>query len=143
MDSNGRGGAEAAKLYEWGGNNADGSYGFTAKRPGWAMPIHQLLVQNKVTAVFHGHDHIFVKQELDGIIYQEVPQPSAGRYDQTNNAKEYGYVTGDVLGGPGHLRVTVSASQVTVDYIRAYLLQDENAQRKNGKVDYTYTLTAR
>jgi len=53
------------------------------------------------------------------------------------------YVTGDVLGGPGHLRVTVSASQVTVDYIRAYLLQDENAQRKNGKVDYTYTLTAR
>ena len=143
LDSNGRGGAEAAKLYEWGGNNADGSYGFTAKRPGWAMPIHQLLVQNKVTAVFHGHDHIFVKQELDGIIYQEVPQPSAGRYDQTNNAKEYGYVTGDVLGGPGHLRVTVSASQVTVDYIRAYLLQDENAQRKNGKVDYTYTLTAR
>jgi hypothetical protein len=41
------------------------------------------------------------------------------------------------------LRVTVSSSQVVIDYVRAYLPQDENAQRKNGKVDYTYTLTAR
>jgi hypothetical protein len=143
LDSNGRGGVEAAKLYEWGGNNADGSYGFAAKRPGWAMPIHQLLVQNKVTAVFHGHDHLFVKQDLDGIVYQEVPQPSNARSDQTNNAKEYGYVTGDVLGGPGHLRIAVSSSQVKIDYVRSYLPEDENTQRKNGKVDYSYTLTAR
>jgi hypothetical protein len=41
------------------------------------------------------------------------------------------------------VRLTVSPSQVKVDYVRAYLTQDENAQRKNGKVDYTYTLTAR
>ena len=31
-----------------------------------------VLVQN---IVFHGHDHLFVKEELDGIIYQDVPQP--------------------------------------------------------------------
>jgi hypothetical protein len=37
------------------------------------MPIHQLLLENHVTTVFHGHDHLFAKQELDGIIYQEVP----------------------------------------------------------------------
>ena len=143
LDKDGRGGIEAAKLYEWGGNNADGSYGFATKRSGWAMPIHQLLVQNKVTAVFHGHDHLFVKQELDGIIYQEVPQPSAARYDQVTSAKEYGYVTGDVLPSSGHLRVTVLSSQVKVDYVRAYLSEDENAQRKNGKVDYTYTIAPR
>lgn len=107
------------------------------------MPIHQLLVANKVTAVFHGHDHLFVKQELDGIIYQAVPQPSAARYDQINSAKEYGYITGDVLPSSGHLRVTVSSAQVKIDYVRAYLPQDENAQRKNGKVDFTYTLSAR
>jgi hypothetical protein len=143
LDKDGRGGAEAAKYFEWGGNNADGRYGFTAKRPGWAMPIHQLLVQNKVNIVFHGHDHLFIKQDLDGIVYQEVPQPSAARFDATNSAKEYGYVTGDVLPSSGHLRVTVSSSQVKVDYVRAYLPQDENAQRKNGKIDYTYTLTGR
>lgn len=142
LDSKGRGGAEAARYYEWGGNNAEGSYGFGTKRPGWAMPVHQLLVANHVTAVFHGHDHLFVKQDLDGIVYQEVPQPSTARYDATNSAKEYGYVNGDVLGSPGHLRVTVSLSQVKVDYVRSYLPQNENAQRQNGQVDYTYTLTA-
>ena len=104
------------------------------------MPIHQLLVQNKVNAVFHGHDHLFVKQELDGIVYQEVPQPSTARYDSTTNAKEYGYVSGDVLGGPGHLRVTVSPSNVKVEYVRSYLPKDEDAQRKNGQVDYTYII---
>jgi phosphodiesterase/alkaline phosphatase D-like protein len=143
LDKDGRGGAEAAKYFEWGGNNADGSYGSTAKRSGWAMPIHQLLVANKVNIVFHGHDHLFVKQDLDGIVYQEVPQPSAARFDATNNAKEYGYVTGDVLASSGHLRVTVSSSQVKVDYVRAYLPQDENAQRQNSKTDYTYAINAR
>ena len=72
------------------------------------MPIHQLLVANHVTAVFHGHDHLFVKQELDGIIYQEVPQPSAARANATDSAAEYGYVQRRFLGSPGHLRVTVS-----------------------------------
>jgi hypothetical protein len=56
-DKNGRGGIEVANLYEWG------------------VPIHQFLVANNVTAVFHGYDHLFVKQELDGIIYQENPAP--------------------------------------------------------------------
>lgn len=143
IDDQARGGVEAATQYEWGGNNADGRYGFAAKRPGWAMPIHQLLVQNKVSAVFHGHDHLFVKQNLDGIVYQEVPQPSSEHFDATNSARVYGYVNGDVLGSPGHLRVTITPGQATVDYVRSYLQQDETAQRRNGASDYTYTIKAR
>jgi predicted phosphodiesterase len=139
-DKNGRGGVEVAKLYEWGGNNADGSYGFDKQRPGWGLPIHQLLVQNHVNAVFHGHDHLFIKQELDGIIYQEVPQPSASRANTTDSAAEYGYLSGDVLGSPGHLRVTVGPQQVTVEYVRSYLPQDEKSGQKNGQVDYSYTI---
>jgi hypothetical protein len=142
LDSNGRGGAEAARYFEWGGRNLDGSDGFAANRPGWAMPIHPLLVQNKVNIVFHGHDHLFVKQELDGIVYQAVPQPSAARYDSVGSAREYGYVSGDVLPSSGHLRITVSPSNVMVEYVRAYLPKDENAQRKNGQVDYTYLIPA-
>jgi hypothetical protein len=142
LDSNGRGGAEAARFFEWGGYNLDSSYGFAANRPGWAMPIHQLLVQNNVNIVFHGHDHLFVKQDLDGIVYQEVPQPSAARSDATGSALAYGYVSGDVLPSSGHLRVTVSPSNVMVEYVRAYLPKDENAQRKNGQVDYTYIIPA-
>jgi hypothetical protein len=139
-DKNGRGGVEVAPFYEWGGHNPDGSYAFDEYRRGWDLPIHQLLVANHVTAVFHGHDHLFVKQELDGIIYQEVPQPGTARANNTNSAAEYKYLTGDVLGSPGHIRVTVSPEKVTVEYIRSYLPQGEKPGQKNGQVDYQYII---
>jgi phosphodiesterase/alkaline phosphatase D-like protein len=63
-----RGGAKPAAYMEWGGKNADGSEGFKQNRPGWEMPLHQLFVKHGVNIVFHGHDHLFVKEELDGII---------------------------------------------------------------------------
>jgi hypothetical protein len=139
-DKNGRGGVEVAGFYEWGGQNADGSSGFVQQRPGWAMPIHQLLVANHVTGVFHGHDHLFIKQELDGIIYQVVPQPSALRSNGSNSAAEYGYLSGDILGSSGHLRVTVTSETVTVEYVRAYTLQDETPAQQNGQVDASYVI---
>jgi predicted phosphodiesterase len=137
----GRGGVEAAPYYEWGGQNVDGTDGFAQHRSGWPMPIHDLLVANHVTAVFHGHDHLFVKQDLDGIVYQEVPQPSSVRANATNSAADYGYVTGDVLGSPGHVRVTVAPDQVKIEYVRTYLPQDEKPGQRNGQVDYAYTIT--
>lgn len=69
LDESARGGSEAAVLYEWGGKGKDGTDEFKARRPGWAMPIHQLLVKHKVAAVIHGHDHFFARQELDDIAY--------------------------------------------------------------------------
>jgi hypothetical protein len=142
LDRNGRGGIEAAKYFEWGGHNKDGRYAFDEKRPGWGAPIHQLLADNGVAAVFHGHDHIFVKQDLDGIVYQLLPQPAHQRYGSTRNAEPYGYVHGDVLAGSGHLRVTVSAEKATVDYIVSYLPEDEDAGRKNGAIAYSYSINA-
>lgn len=139
-DKNGRGGVEVAPFYEWGGHNPDGSYAFDEYRPGWGLPIHQMLVANHVTAVFHGHDHLFVRQELDGIIYQEVPQPGAARANNTNIAADYNYLTGDVLGSPGHIRVMVSPTEVTVEYIRSYLPEGEKPGQQNGQVDYQYMI---
>jgi phosphodiesterase/alkaline phosphatase D-like protein len=143
MDRNMRGGIEAAGMYEWGGRNADGSWGFADHRPGWDAPIHQLLVENHVTILFHGHDHLFVKQDLDGIVYQECPQPSYATYDKTGSALDYGYAHGDVLGGSGYLRVTVTPAAVTVDYVRSFLPKDENGQRRNRAIAYSYTVNAR
>lgn len=117
-DNQGRGGIEMANFYEWGGNNLDGGYGFEAKRPGWSKPIHQLLVDNGVNIVFKGHDHFFAKQELDGIVYQTVPQPSH-LGDKINTAQEYGYDSGEIVGGSGYLRVAVSDTQTTVQFIKA------------------------
>lgn len=131
-----RGGVEAVPYYEWGGLNADGSPGFTARRPGWPLPVHDLLKANGVSAVFHGHDHVFVRQERDGIVYQECPRPSFNQADAVADATAAGYASGVVLPSPGHLRVRVTPSQATVEYVRASLT-DPNA---NGTVVYRYTL---
>jgi predicted phosphodiesterase len=136
-----RGGAKPAAYMEWGGKNADGSEGFKQNRPGWEMPLHQLFVQNGVNIVFHGHDHLFVKEELDGIIYQEVPQPghpSGG----TRSAEEYGY-SGVILGSSGHLRVEVSASEARVDYVRSIVPGVTRAEFNNGAVEHSYVVQPR
>jgi hypothetical protein len=138
-----RGGSEAAPLYEWGGHEPDGSDLFKTKRPGWPMPIHELLVRNHVNIVFHGHDHLYVKQELDGIVYQEVPQPGHPRYDNTRSAEEYGYKTGILFGSSGHLRVRVEPTQATMQYVRSYLPADESAKQINGAVAHSYLVTPR
>ncbi len=144
LDGQCRGGSEAAPLYEWGGRNADGTDGFKQNRPKWPAPIHQLLVQNRVSIVFHGHDHFYAKQDLDGIVYQEVPQPgNPGNGKPPRNAAEYGYRNGTILGSSGHMRITVSVAQVTAEYISCVLPADETAERKNRQVSHSYTLAPR
>jgi len=134
-----RGGIEVAGNYEWGGKNTDGSWGFDARRPGWGKPIHQVLADTGVSVVFHGHDHIFVKQDLDGVVYQECPRPNLRKYTDNGDAAKYGYLEGTVKPNAGHLRVTVSPAEVTVDYVRAYLPGDG----PNREVAYSYTVTSR
>ena len=139
-DSQGRGGTEFASLYEWGGKNTDGTWGFDQHRPGWGTPIHQMLVENNVSVFFHGHDHFFAKQELDGVIYQEVPQPATMSSPKGSPGAEYGYVNGVMLGSPGHLRITVSPESARVDYVQSCLSGDKRCSVENGAVAYSYTL---
>jgi hypothetical protein len=142
FDSTARGGVEFAPYFEWGGNNTNGTWGFTANRPGWPLPIHNLLVSNNVTAMFHGHDHLYVRQSLDGIIYQEVPQPSHYPYDSTNSAtnSNYNYLSGILYGSSGHLRVTVSSTNAVVDYVRSSRPSDIGPGITNQMVTYSYTI---
>lgn len=123
-----RGGIEAAGLYEWGGKNLDGTNGFSLHRPDWEMPIHQLLVKNKVTTVFHGHDHIFAKQDLDGIVYQCLSQPGAKERGNIRNAEEYGYVNGKILNAPGYMRVKVTYDIVTFEFIETNVRNVDNSK---------------
>jgi len=141
--SQGRGRTEWVPYYEMGGCDIDGTWGFDQRRPGWDKPIHKLMVENNVTIFFHGHDHFFAKQELDGIVYQLVPQPSHRNFTKANQAAAYGYESGEILPNSGHLRVTITGSQVTVDYIRAYLPENENNDRINGQVSHTYHIEHR
>jgi hypothetical protein len=138
----GRGGAEAAAYHEWGGRELDGREAFAAHRPGWGVPIHRLLVETGVTAVFHGHDHFYAQQELDGIVYQLVPQPGH-RNDRTHQAAEYGYREGVFLPASGHLRVRVTPEHATVEYIRAVLPESEARGVRNRTVSASYQLSPR
>jgi Calcineurin-like phosphoesterase len=126
-----RGGAGAAPYFEWGGKNADGSWGFDAHRPGWGgVPIHQLMVQNGVSAYFHGHDHQFVYEKLDGVVYQEMPSPSMSGSGFAGIYSESDPYTIKILPDSGHLRITVTPSQATVEYVRS----------NTTGVSYAYTI---
>ncbi len=136
----GRGGVEEAGLYEWGGQDRNGASRFAEKRPGWELPIHQLMVKTGVTIFFQGHDHVFAKQELDGVIYQSMPNPADDTYTAFNKDA---YRTGTVLPNSGHVRVRVSPEGVKVEYVRAFLQKDETDMQKNGQVAFSYTVAAR
>lgn len=137
----GRGALTNAKLFEWGGYEADGkTYGFDKNRPGWGKPIHQLFKDNGVNIFFQGHDHLFAHEVLDGIHYQEVPMPSDSTYmiGKLANADAY---TSDTLDGTGHIKVTVSSTCVKVDYVKAYLPKDTlDGKHKNREIGFSYTI---
>lgn len=135
----GRGGIEFAHLYEMGGSNLDSSWGFDNNRPGWEKPIHQLMVETNVNIFFHGHDHFYGMQEKDGVIYQEVPQPSAKNINNITGL-EYGYRDGIFLSSRGYLLARVSPDSVNIDYIKTYLPNEERGTRINGETAFTYTL---
>lgn len=134
----GRGGAEMAHLGEWGGYSQSGQWEFDKKRPGWELPIHQLMVKYNVSAFFQGHDHLYVQQEKDGIVYQELPTPADSNYGDGGNADAY--KTGNKFSAAGHLRVSISPDAARVDYIRAWMPKDLNDQRKQGEVGFSYEI---
>ena len=131
-----RGGARAAAYFEWGGNNADGTAGFASHRNATdfgTTPIHQMMVANGVSAYFHGHDHQYVYETRDGIVYQEVPSPSmsGSGFGGIYTEGDYGtYRTIEMLPNAGHLRITVAPAQATVEYVRS---------NQTG-VSHTYTI---
>ena len=136
-----RGALTNAKLYEWGGYDGDGkTYSFDKNRPGWGKPIHQVFKDSGVTIFFQGHDHLFAKEDLDGMVYQEVPMPSDSTYEigMLANADAY---TANQKGGAGHIRVQVNPDNVKVDFVRAYLPSDtKTGGRQNQEIGFSYTI---
>ena len=91
------------------------------------------MVENGVSAFFYGHDHVYAYEMRDGVVYQEVPAPSmSGSGFSSYYSGINGSYTIQVLPSPGHLRVTVSPTQATVDYIAT----------SGGAVTYSYAIDA-
>ena len=132
----GRGAVEVSYDYEWGGRDPKGATTFAKERPNWELPIHDLMVKNKVSIFFQGHDHIFVTQERDGLIYQSMPNPADDTFSYFNDAA---YKSGTKAPNSGHVRVTVGAKAATVEYFLAARSKDSG--RKNLQVAHKYTVT--
>jgi hypothetical protein len=121
----GRGGIELANSFEWGD-----AANLAAHRPGWDKTIQEVMAENHVTIFFQGHDHIFVKQELDGVIYQTLPEPANPFYSWENADA---YRSGDKFPNSGRVRVSVAPEGVKVEYIRSYLDQPD-------EIAFSYTV---
>ena len=129
----GRGGVEISTTYEWGGNDPKGVSTFAKERANWELPIHDLMVKNNVSIFFQGHDHIFVTQERDGLIYQSMPNPADDTFSYFNDAA---YKSGTKAPNSGHVRVTVAPEAATVEYFLAARASDGG--RKNLDIAHSY-----
>ena len=134
----GRGGIEISTDYEWGGKDPKGVTTFEKERPNWELPIHDLMVKNGVAIFFQGHDHIFVTQERDGLIYQSMPNPADDTFSYFNDSA---YKSGTKAPNSGHVRVTVDGAEAKVEYFLAARAGD--AGRKNMELAHSYTVKSR
>ena len=131
----GRGAVEVSTNYEWGGNDPKGQTTFAKERPNWELPIHDLMVKNKVSIFFQGHDHIFCTQERDGLIYQSMPNPADDTFSMFNDDA---YKSGTKAPNSGHVRVTVAPAQEKVEYFLA--ARSKDTSRKNLSVAHSYVV---
>ncbi|MBS1719588.1 MAG: metallophosphoesterase family protein [Armatimonadetes bacterium] len=135
VNGTGRGGVENAGIFEWGGKGRGGDDEFKRQRPGWDLPIHQLFVKSGVSIFFQGHDHIFCKQELDGVIYQSCPCPA----DPTNSLiNGDAYRTGNKVPGAGLVKVSIAPDRAKIEYVRAYEPSAEVDGHEHGEIAYSY-----
>jgi len=124
---------------------------FNDIRTGWGDPIHKMLVDGKVTAVFTGHDHVFVHQVLDDIHYIQMPQPSSPNYCSGEKlAEDFAYNTESsvtdsgadklIASSPGFMRVDITKSTAEFKLIRTvdpydYDIQIKDSESRRGSKD--------
>lgn len=145
-----RGGVEKTKYFEWGGHstgaNGEDTWAFDEKRPGWGgLSIHEILVENGVSIVFQGHDHLFTKQDhIDGIVYVTCPMPG---YDpdefwggDQDNSLSFEAPNSKLLAPSGHLRVKVAESEIEVRYILSKIEADSPVNGSNGDIAYSFVV---
>ena len=143
----GRGGTEWAGYFEWGGNDTADADVFSTKRSGWTHdPIHDMAVAEGVDLFVFGHDHVYVYQTLDDIVYLHVPKVSDSGYGD-GAASVYTDESNVMYNNAGHIRMTVNPDSLVVQYVRAVLSADEPLVENgdsiyNQTVSHRFTLTA-
>ena len=95
------------------------------------------MVENGVSAYFHGHDHQYVYETCDGIVYQEVPSPSmsGSGFSGIYTEGDHGYLQDDqdVAQHRSPADHGYPGSQATVDYVSI-------CRSRMGRFNYSYTI---
>jgi hypothetical protein len=85
----------------------------------WGNKVHPALIDlvndGRRVIVFHGHDHAFGDETLDGIRYTRVPSPQTIVEEWAFRHGFYDPV--DLAHNPGHIRVAVDDTHVLVKYV--------------------------
>ena len=100
------------------------------------------MADTDVTVFFHAHDHVWVKQELDGVVYQELGSPADADYELQNWTSAYIDDSSVIHPNTGYTKVSVTPEEVRVDYVRTYLPEDETGSQATGNIAYSYTIKA-
>jgi len=95
-----------------------------------------------VSVVFHGHDHFFAHQLLDGITYQLVPQP-AHQNHRKHHAEVYGYKSGTFIPNSGHIQVEVASDKAVISYVRSMNNLLKRPSFENGDLAFSYEIEAK
>ena len=80
---------------------------------------------------------IALREALDGVTYQTLPEPADPAYAFRNDDA---YTGGDKYPNSGYTRVTVSPTGIKVEYVRMWLPADEGPGKVSGTVAFSYSL---
>jgi hypothetical protein len=97
------------------------------------------MVGTGVTIFFQGHDHLFARQEKDGVTYQTLPEPADATGTYYNREA---YHSGDLFPNPGRARVSVSPEKVRVEYVRLAPPGTSSAARSDEACVFSYEIPA-
>ena len=129
----GRGGIEVAKWrvagrpsFEWGGEDATGTSMIATRRPAYTDgALHDLLAARGNQVVVKGHDHLFARQELDGMVYVTLAKPDdtgqlTGHLWGWKDELNYPDSVSIALENSGFLSIVADRDRATFEYVRTY-----------------------
>jgi hypothetical protein len=79
----------------------------------------------------------------DGFYTGNAAKHPEGNGKPPRSAAEYGYKNGVILGGSGHLRVAVTANEITVAFVRASNTRQNPAAGGSRQIAHSYSVSAR
>lgn len=97
----------------------------------------KMILITGVDVFFQGHDHLFARESVDGVVYQTLPKPAERIPDKQPHDQAYSNC--DKLLNSGILKVDVTPVQVSISYQRNYFVSSNSQEGNTGIMGQTYS----